>query len=83
MLIVALIGLLSGALLIEATAGFGNYLHWTVAYAASQRMPTLTDMLEIYSDQSLPISLVCFVLGAFVLWWGRTAAWSVVAAAVL
>src|SRR5262249_12312557 len=82
-LIGALIGLLIGALLIEAAAGFVNYLHWTIAYSASQRMPTFTDMLEIYKGQSLPISLVCFVLGAFVLWWGRTAAWAVVSAIVM
>ena len=47
-LIGALMGLLIGALLIEATAGLGNYLGWTMAYAASQRMPTLTAMLDIY-----------------------------------
>jgi hypothetical protein len=79
-LIGALMGLLIGALLIEATAGLGN---WTVAYAESQRLPALSDMLEIYTGQSLPISLVCFIVGAFVLWWGRTAAWAVVSAIIV
>jgi hypothetical protein len=79
----ALMGLLIGALLIEATAGLGNYLNWTVAYAASQRMPALSDMLEIYTGQSLSIFLVCFVVGAFVLWWCRTAAWAVVSAIIV
>jgi hypothetical protein len=83
MLIGALIGLLSGALLIESTSGLGNYLHWILAYAASQRMPSFTDMLEIYKDQSVPISLVCFMVGAFVLWWGQTAAWAVVSATIV
>jgi 4-amino-4-deoxy-L-arabinose transferase-like glycosyltransferase len=82
-LIGALMGLLIGALLIEATAGLENYLNWTMAYAASQRMPTITAMLEIYKVSSLPISLGCFVLGAFALWWGRTAVWAVVAAMIL
>ena len=82
-LIGALAGLLVGALLIEATAGLGNYLHWTIGYAASKRMPTFTDMLEIYQGQRLAISLCCFMLGAFVLWWGRTAAWAVVSAMIV
>lgn len=79
----ALMGLLTGALLIEATTGSGNYLHWTLTYAASQRLPTLTDMLAIYRDQSLPISLAFFVLGTFLLWWGRTAGWASVSAIVV
>jgi hypothetical protein len=79
----ALMGLLIGALLIEATAGLGNYLNWTVAYAASQRMPSLTAMLGIYRGESLPISLACFVVGALVLWWDRTAAWAVVSAIIV
>ena len=54
-----------------------------MAYAASKRMPTPNAMLEIYKVSSLPISLGCFVLGAFVLWWRRTAAWAVVAAIVV
>src|SRR5262249_30025655 len=49
----ALTGLLIGGLLVEATSGVGNYLHWTMAYAATQRMPTLTAMFEIYKGQSL------------------------------
>jgi hypothetical protein len=83
MLIGALMGLLIGALLIEATSGLGNYLHWTMAYAASHRIPTLHDMLEIYKGPSLPISLLCFALGAFVLWWGQKAGWAVVSAIIV
>jgi hypothetical protein len=79
-LIGALIGLTTGALLIESVAGLGNYVHWTIDYAASQRLPTITDMLEVYKAQSLPISLVCFAIGALLLWWGRTALWGVLSA---
>jgi hypothetical protein len=79
----ALRGLPIGALLIEVMSGLGNYLHWTMAYAASHRMPTLHDMLEIYKGQSLPISLLCFALGAFVLWWGQKAGWAVVSAIIV
>jgi hypothetical protein len=70
-------------LLLEAIAGLSNYAHWTIAYPASQRMPTLSDMLEIYKGQSVPISLVCFLGGAFVLWCGRTAAWATVSAIIV
>jgi hypothetical protein len=82
-LIGALIGLVIGALLIESTAGLGNYLHWTIDYAAARRMPSLTDMLEVYEAQSLPISLICFALGAFLLWWGRTAPWALLSALLM
>lgn len=76
----ALIGLVLGTLLIESTAGLRNYLHWTIDYAAARRMPSLTDMLEVYKAQSLPISLICFALGAFLLWSGRTAPWALLSA---
>jgi hypothetical protein len=82
-LIGALIGLVIGALLIESTAGLGNYLHWTIDYAASTRMPTPTDMLEVYKAQSLLISLICFALGAFLLRWGRTAPWALLSALLM
>lgn len=41
--------------LLEATVGLGNYLHWTIGFAATRRMPALAAMVGMYS-------------GGFLLW---------------
>jgi hypothetical protein len=61
----AAIGLLSALLIIQITAGLENYLHWTVQYAASRRMPPLADVVAVYEDPNLPIWIAFFALGAF------------------
>jgi hypothetical protein len=61
----AAIGLLSALLIIQITAGLENYVHWTVQYAASRRMPPLADVLAVYEDPNLPIWIAFFALGAF------------------
>ena len=61
----AAIGLLSALLIIQITAGLENYLHWTVQYAVSRRMPPLADVVAVYEDPNLPIWIAFFALGAF------------------
>ncbi|MGC1180202.1 MAG: hypothetical protein WA884_14590 [Methyloceanibacter sp.] len=76
----AAIGLLLALLIIQITAGLENYLHWTVQYAASRRMPPLADTLAIYEDPNLPIWIGFFVLGTLLLLWGREDTWALLSA---
>ena len=45
--------LLLGLAAIASTAGIGNYLHWTVQFAAQRRLPGLAPMLSVYREPSL------------------------------
>jgi hypothetical protein len=62
-----LIALLAGALLLEVTAGLGNYLHWTIAYAGQRRMPGLDVMLGVYGYPALEWMLPCAIAGLVLL----------------
>lgn len=64
-------GLASALLLIQATAGVGNYLHWTVQFAASVRMPKPATMLFIYQDHRLPLVIATFVTGVLLVRFNR------------
>ena len=60
-----LIGMVAAAVVavvvIQATVGVGNYLHWTVGFAAQRRMPGLSMMLDAYREPilwwALPVML--------------------------
>jgi hypothetical protein len=41
------------ALLLHFTAGVDNYIHWTIRFAAEQRLPGFHDMLSIYAEPAL------------------------------
>jgi hypothetical protein len=60
-------GLLAGALVLRLTAGVGNYIHWTIAYAGQRRLPGLNAMLGVYWYPSLAWMLACVVAGLIVL----------------
>jgi hypothetical protein len=47
------IALLVALAAIASTAGLGNYLHWTVEFAARRRLPGLPQMLSVYREPSL------------------------------
>jgi hypothetical protein len=79
----AAIGLLLTLALIEIIAGLGNYLHWTVQYAAQRRMPSLADTLAVYEDPNLALWMASFALGALLVWWRRDDKWALVGAAML
>jgi len=68
----ALIGLASALLVIQLTAGLQNYCQWTIQFAASRRMPPMSEMLAAYSDKSVLLSTLAFADGALTLWFNRT-----------
>jgi hypothetical protein len=53
--------LLSAALVLQCIAGIGNYLHWTIQFAAQRRLPGLGVMLGVYRQPSLLWMLPCIV----------------------
>ena len=57
------IALLIGAGLIAATAGLGNYFHWTVQFAAQRRLPGLASMLSVYQQPSFAWTLPTIAAG--------------------
>jgi hypothetical protein len=49
--------------LIHHFAGIANYLHWTIQFAASRRLPGLATMLGVYRDPALLWIYLVFALG--------------------
>ena len=49
--------------LIQCTVGLANYLHWTIQFAASRRLPGLSTMLGVYRDSALLWIYLVFALG--------------------
>jgi hypothetical protein len=45
--------ILLAGLLLHFTAGVGNYIHWTIDFAAERRLPGFQPMLAIYTEPSL------------------------------
>jgi hypothetical protein len=54
--------LAAGVLLLQCTVGLGNYLHWTIQFAAQRRMPGLADMVGVYREPWLVWMLPCVVV---------------------
>jgi hypothetical protein len=81
--------------ILQATVGLGNYLHWTIGFAAQRRMPALAAMAGVYIDPFLCWSLPSMLAGLLLLrgpvarqrWaqtiWTRRAALALVAAPLL
>jgi hypothetical protein len=66
---------------IQLTAGLDNYLHWTVHFAASRRLPGIGEMLSVYRQPSFIWTLPCALGGLMILLlpirrriWGRVSA---------
>jgi len=55
------------ALVVHSTAGIGNYLHWTMGFAAQRRLPEFDAILGVYGDHSLLWTLPCAVTGLILL----------------
>jgi len=49
---------------VAAIFGLGNYIQWTIRFAASRRLPPLAQQLETYNDPTLWWWLACVVAGA-------------------
>jgi hypothetical protein len=66
-----LVAMLSGAaatmlacgLLLHFTVGLGNYLHWTITFAAQRRLPGFRDMVSVYREPALLWMLPCVAAG--------------------
>jgi len=71
MLLVLLSGvvaaLIVAALVLHSTAGIGNYIHWTIQFAAQRRLPGFTDTLGVYLYPSLAWMLPCAVVALAIL----------------
>ena len=63
-------GLLSAFIAVHFTVGVHNYERWTVQFAAARRLPSLSVMFAPYWNFLLPIWIVSFAGGVFLL--GRT-----------
>jgi hypothetical protein len=77
-------------LAIHATVGIGNYLHWTIQFAAQRRLPGANVMLGVYRDPTLLWSLPCMVAAVLLVRgraggsrWGRVIALALFAAPFL
>jgi hypothetical protein len=70
-----------------ATAGLGNYLHWTVQFAAQRRLPGLASMLAVYQQPTLLWTLPTLAVGLILCHtrfitqlWARISAFCLIAA---
>ncbi len=79
--------LLAALGIIAATAGLGNYIHWTVQFAAQRRLPGLASMIGVYQQPSFAWTLPTLAAGLVLChtrfvarWWGRIAAFCLIAA---
>jgi hypothetical protein len=59
--------LLFAAALIHFTAGIGNYVHWTIQFAAQRRLPSFGLILSVYRDSNLLWTLPCILLALVLL----------------
>ena len=60
-------GLGAAMLLIHFTAGINNYWHWTFQFAASRRLPRLSEMFAPYQNPLLLLWFAAFAAGALLL----------------
>jgi hypothetical protein len=60
-------GLGAAMLLLHFTVGLRNYIHWTIQFAASRRLPRLSEMFAAYRNPLLLLWLAAFAAGA--LYW--------------
>ncbi len=55
--------LVAAAMLLHWTAGIGNYIQWTIRYAAQRRLPAFSLMMSVYRDPDLLWALPCIAGG--------------------
>jgi hypothetical protein len=67
-IIAALAALALSLLVIQRTAGLGNYWHWTIQFAAERRTPARGEMLGIYTDK-MNLVWLGLILAEIVLVW--------------
>lgn len=76
--------LLAAAIVLHWTAGIGNYLHWTIGFAAQRRLPGNDAILGVYRNSSLEWTLPSVAAGLILLRVSREKArWMQIAALAL
>jgi hypothetical protein len=65
-------GLGAAILLLHFTVGLRNYWHWTIQFAASRRLPRVSEMFAPYQNPELLLWFVAFAAGALLLWGNRS-----------
>ena len=70
-LLVVLVGtfttLLAAGVLLQVTVGLGNYIHWTIGFAAQRRLPGFKDMMAVYAEPALKWMLPCIATALLLL----------------
>lgn len=64
-------GLAGVMLVLHLTVGLRNYFHWTIQFAASRRLPRLSEMFAPYRNPLLLLWFAAFAVGALLLWRNR------------
>jgi hypothetical protein len=82
--------LVLAVLLLQCTVGLGNYIYWTIQFAAQRRLPGLSDMVGVYRDPQLLWTVPCVAIAILLLRsplakarWGQFAALALLAAPFL
>ena len=65
-------GLGAAMLLLQLTVGLRNYFHWTMQFAASRRLPHLSEMYEPFENPLLLWWFAAFAAGVLFLWLNRS-----------
>jgi hypothetical protein len=60
-------GLVVAIILLHFTVGLRNYWHWTIQFAASRRLPRVSEMFGPYQNPLLLLWLAAFTAGALLL----------------
>ena len=53
---------------IQYLAGFRNYWHWTIQFAAQRRAPARAEMLGVYADKTILLWIAFIAVGTILLW---------------
>jgi hypothetical protein len=61
-------GLGAALLVLHFTVGLGNYVLWTIKFAASRRLPGLSAMFAPYHNPLLLLWIAAFASGTFLIW---------------
>jgi hypothetical protein len=64
-------GLVAAIALVAAIFGIGNYIQWTVRFAAARRLPPIGDVLAMYVDPTLVWWLALVLAGVLIARWQR------------
>jgi len=64
-------GLVAAIAVVAAVFGIGNYIQWTIRFAAARRLPPIGEVLSMYVDPTLMWWLALVVAGVVIARWQR------------